>query len=392
MANQIHDFSELIRKHKKGQEVDRGMGFSEDLLRLLAVANREKNAPLPAQSPGGLVDLGGGLRKFVRSVQQPDPRDNLASQGISNELLRMQQERNQSRSLQNKSLRDFQLEAFKQQQANARTQAGINEKRNAPTTLERNLISAGLAPGSPEFREQMLSKTGRSSTNINVNNPSEAKAFSKAVGEQDAKFLGKIVDDGFSAEEEIQTLDQMLALDPGSGILEPVKQFFGEIAADLGLEGLANNIASVNDNAAFNSLSNKLVNAVLNRAKGPQTEGDARRALKVIASIKDPALAQKYKINVMKALALRKKQMADFFNNERFQLQERGKAFGSKEFLETRKKWAEFTKRIPNVSDSKKLSMNGLPVFFFQFEENAKRNDPNVSDEQIASAWIEVNK
>jgi len=134
----------------------------------------------------------------------------------------------------------------------------------------------------------------------------------------------------------------------------------------------------------FNAISFRMVNAVLNQAKGPQTEGDAQRARSTIASLGNEGAANDFIIATMRANALRKIEQDEFYKDRLGE---------GKSVTETRKEWKDYMEKTPSLSDVKNVRdpETGLPVYFYQFKERAIQNRPNVTQDQIVQAWRQAN-
>lgn len=198
----------------------------------------------------------------------------------------------------------------------------------------------------------------------------------KAIAKVQAQRFSDVMSEGRNAESSLETLDQLDAIDIKTGALEPLKASLAAVAEGFGVD--ASGLADVATAQALGAVSNRMVNDVLNAAKGPQTEGDALRAKKTIRSLGDDPLAGQFKSDSLRALALRKVEQADFIGEE---------ISNGKTFTAADKAWREFKKKTPNLSEVIKNPETGLPIFFYQFKENAKRVREGITDEEIIKAW-----
>lgn len=256
-------------------------------------------------------------------------------------------------------------------------------KESAP----KPLIKEGLGPqGQPGF----FAVTPEGATKVPGITPAakaplvtiggDVSEEKKAIAKVQAQRFSDIMSEGRNAESTIETLDQMDAIDIKTGALEPLKASFAALAEGFGVD--ASGIADVTSAQALGAVSNRMVNDVLNSAKGPQTEGDAQRALKTIRSLGDDPLAGQFKSDSLRALALRKIEQADFISEE---------ISNGKTFTAADKAWREYKNKTPNLSEVVRNPQTGLPVFFYQFKQNAKRAREGISDADIINAWRQVN-
>lgn len=276
-------------------------------------------------------------------------------------------------------------------------------KEEKLTALEQQLQAAGLQPGTPEYQSAILNKVNgvlspealaqkqriasAGSTRIENNvNSGGQQVEREELAKIDAKEYGRVLEKAEASQETLDNLNQLQSIDVETGALEPAKVALASIVEGFGVD--ASSIANVRNAEAFNSVSDRLVNNVLNKAKGPQTEQDAARARNTIASLKDTPGGKEFKINAMKALALRDIEMADFIKNEMDRQAERGEI---KSYSNARSEWNKFKRETPLLSNSVKNPSTGLPVFFYEFRDNARRKRPNVTDEEIINAWRQVN-
>jgi len=239
------------------------------------------------------------------------------------------------------------------------------------TTLQQNLMAAGLKPGTPEFAQETLNSIRKSGININTGEAGEEKELAK----NRVKKLAELQDRADSAQGVLDAVSQLENIDVNTGALEQGKVAIASILEGFGVD--ASSIANVTNAQAFESVSERLLNDVLSAATGPQTDADADRVRKTLASIKDTPGAVGFKNNSLKSMALRQVEQRDFIEN---QLDE-----GSN-LTKANKAWREFKKKTPMVNSALK-GPDGLPVFFFQFKENAEKARPGISSDEIIKAW-----
>lgn len=240
----------------------------------------------------------------------------------------------------------------------------------SPTSLQKNLLAAGLQPGTPEFQAAILKSTTKPL--IGSGEPEEKKALAR----QRVKRFGEIQTAADQATTLLDNLNQIDAIVVETGALEPAKAAFAAVIEGFGID--ASEIANATGAQAVNAITGRLLNDVLNAATGPQTDQDATRARKTIANLGNTPGAFKFKNDSLRSLALRQIEQRDFIAG---QLDE------DKNLSQANKAWREFKRKTPSLSAVVKDSETGLPLFFFQFKNMAKERRSGISDQEIIKAW-----
>lgn len=255
------------------------------------------------------------------------------------------------------------------------------QQRQDLTSMARGLIEEGFRPNTQAFQAELTRRrTAKKSPLVTVQTGDQALKpqdveFQKALGKQQATRFSNIVKEGEDARNTIAALDQLDNIDVSKGIFEPAKIELARVLAGFGVD--SSEIANVANAQAFNAVSTKLVNEVLNAAKGPQTDQDAARARKTIASLSDDPRAAGFKNDALRALALRKVEQQEFIEKE---IDSNGN------FSKAISAWNKFKKKTPSLG-SIISKVDGLPVFFFQFKEFQQATTPNITDEEIFKNW-----
>ena len=251
---------------------------------------------------------------------------------------------------------------------------------------DEQAAQAGL---SPNKKYQQNSGTGRilpiGSDGITIQNGGvHENAFDKAAGGALQGDYQSVYDAGGSAEDQQETLNVLANLDLNTGWGTQAKLGLGRAVASVWGEQAAEEITGVNVSAAqaFKSIESKMVNAVLNVAKGPQTEGDAIRAKAQLLSLGNTPEANKWILSYMTALNARKIEQSEFFRNYQDKNANRSGVFAA---------WGNFKKSTPMLSDTQRTE-NGSPLFFNQFIKDVKALNPGATQEQIIKAWRKQEK
>jgi hypothetical protein len=268
----------------------------------------------------------------------------------------------------------------------------------------QNAQAAGLKPGTQEYsqfiqnqlsgvksperlaQDKELAIAGKAETNVSVNSDGDAKEREE-LAKIDAKQYGQLLDQADASESIISNLEQLESIDVSTGALEPAKVAFAATLEGFGVDASA--IANVPNAEAYNAVSERLVNTVLNRAKGPQTDQDAARIRQQISSLSGTEKGNAFKINSMKAIAMRDIEMRDFIQAEMERQELNGE---SRSYRKATYEWNKFKRQTPLLSSSVKNPETGLPVFFHEFKQNAERKRPGISREQVLEAWRQINE
>lgn len=221
--------------------------------------------------------------------------------------------------------------------------------------------------------QRLRDKTPRQEVNVFQQAEKAERIETAKVRAKQYERLSEEVD---AAQNVLDNLNQLENIDVESGALEPIKANFAAVIEGLGVDASA--IANVDNAQAFDAVSGRLLNDVLNAAKGPQTDEDAKRVKKTIASLGDSAGAQRFKIKSAKALALRKTEEGAFIEQ---------RMDGGQTYSQARAEWNRHKNKNPMVSSLISNPETGLPVFYYEFRENARMKRPDITEEEIQQAW-----
>lgn len=251
------------------------------------------------------------------------------------------------------------------------------------------IVTEQFNPQTGQFEQiadaQRFNPNSGNNISVNVNSGGE-EVEREEIAKVDARQYGSVLERADSSQEILDNLSQFELIDVETGALEPAKVGLAAIVEGFGVD--ASGIANVSNAEAFNAVSNTLVNKVLNAAKGPQTDQDAARAKQTIANLGDTPAGAKFKINAMKALAMRDVEMAEFIQDKMDNQRANGEMVS---FSKARTEWNNFKRETPLLSSAVKNPSTGLPVFFYEFKENAQRKRPGITEQEVLEAWRKVN-
>jgi hypothetical protein len=262
----------------------------------------------------------------------------------------------------------------------------IERPESFSTMTAEEVAQAGLPPGKPFQRNSRTNKISAVGGNgVTVNNGAEQEdAFQKKSGENLAAEYKDVYDAGGSAADQQETLNVLANLDLNTGWGTEAKLGLGRAVGAVWGETAAEEITGVNVSAAqaFKSIESKMVNAVLNVAKGPQTEGDAIRAKAQLLSLGNTPAANQWILAYMSALNARKMEQSEFFRNYQDKNTKRSGVFAA---------WRKFKSDTPMLSDTQRTE-DGTPLFFHQFVKDVTAMNPGATQEQIIEAWRKQEK
>jgi len=245
------------------------------------------------------------------------------------------------------------------------------------STLEQNLKAAGYTPGTLAYQQAARKYMAKSGTTINMGGLGTEK---KELAKLRVKKFDELKQRGVAAEDSLHSLDVLDSIDVSTGRAEPMKQAIAAWGAAFGLD--TSKLANVAAGDAFTAEAGRTVLNAMAAQKGPQTESDMRQIRTTVSTLgKDPR-ANKFINNSARALARRTVEQRDFYN----------------EYLSTNetlngaaKAWNDYKRKIPMISKILK-SPEGLPVFYFQFEDKFREDNPTATREDAIEQWNLINK
>lgn len=231
---------------------------------------------------------------------------------------------------------------------------------------------AAFAALTPEQQRQVLLKPA-----VSVNNPAsvleteEAKAF----GKQLVSTFGTIQESANAARSQRGFIDQARTL-ADDNLHGALKQKAGNVLVAMGIN--ADSIPgfeSISNGQQFNGVIQNAVLAKMQAQKGPQTENDAARIQKTVASLGNTPEARNFLLDSAAAMA-----EMDILREQHWR-QHREKT-GS--FKGAASAWDS------GIGGKRLVGRNtksGRVVFLPQFVEDVARENPDASIEQILELW-----
>jgi soluble lytic murein transglycosylase-like protein len=229
----------------------------------------------------------------------------------------------------------------------------------------------------PQKQEEFakFKRLSKPETNVNIDG---GKKFQQTLGELWAKDYQKMFDDASGAQsvrDNVQAAKQLFAGGLQTGALEPAKAQVSALAQSIGVDPNKLGLPDASDAQKFNAVVMKNLLAELVAQKGPQTEGDASRALKTFAQLGNTPEANQFALDYADAVAQRKQDMANYVyqvGRENYE----GDSFKAK---------SDWQKKINGTPLFATSPNTGKPVTYYQYKESALAN--GVAADQIDNAW-----
>lgn len=346
----------------------------------------DQRAPLIQQAAEQIRQTGGDFNRILNMLNMTEEEQNELASVYEQATLTFTQRTAQDLAERKFGLQEQGLELDRAltgaQIGNLRSQVTERNRPKIPamTAKAKDLIAAGFLPGTPEFQQEMITLLNKSG--VTVNTGSGETVERKEIGKVQARRFENIIKEGENATRILSTVNQFDNIDVQTGALEPAKVATAAVFKSLGLDSIANSIANVTNAQALQSLTNRAVNDALNAASGVQTDGDAARARKTVVSLAGDPRANKFISATIKAVALRQQSRANFISGL--------VDSGANTFSQANVEWNKFIKKNPSLSSIVKNPATGLPLYFHEFEQTARQNNPGVSQQEINNAWRDV--
>ena len=183
------------------------------------------------------------------------------------------------------------------------------------------------------------------------------------------------------AEKNLYNLDLLDNMEVGQGALEPIKQGIAKWGEAFGVD--TKKLANVPAGQAYTAIAGSVVLDVMASQKGPQTESDMKQIRSTVANLgKDPA-ANKFLNNAARAVSKRAIEKRDFYDNY---LDVNDTLKGAQ------KAWNDHIRDVPLISKGLKNKRTGLPVFYHDFEEQFKADNPTATRDDIVKVFNQMSQ
>lgn len=206
------------------------------------------------------------------------------------------------------------------------------------------------------------------------------KKESEILASTRANRFDQYIQRAAEARSTITSMQALQAIEVPQGALEPAKNWLKSYAESMGLDFEAFGIDSLANAQGYNAIAGRMLQNVLNAAKGPQTDDDARRAAKILPQLKNVKDANNFIARATIALEEMHVEKAEFYDRI---LQKEGTLRNAD------RAWSEYRSRTPLVA---KHRLHGQPTFFNEFKRSLYeyaegRNQPMPDDETVIKLW-----
>ena len=255
-----------------------------------------------------------------------------------------------------------------------------------------NNTMAGYNPATNSFEEipsgGIRFKDPGNKTEVSITNEAQNKGMMKEQEVLAGVRVGRFENIQMAADNAIdqdEQLAQLENIDIDTGFGTEVRGTLASVVNAVLGDGIGDALTNTNLSAlqAFKGVSARLVNSELNKAKGPQTEGDAQRAKSTLASLTNEVDANKFLVKSLRATNARRIEQAAFYES----ILERDGTLKDAD-----KEWSAFKRKTPMLSSTVLDQGSGMPMFFNEFAAKAQAANPSASKEQIINAWRELNE
>ena len=253
-----------------------------------------------------------------------------------------------------------------------------------PTSLMQNLEAAGYVKGTPAYKEQLKMALQKTGTTVNIGG-GDGK-FMEEVAKGQAKAYSEIGAKADAAIDANQAMDLIEGLDIGSGGLEPAKQALASFGNAFGFD--TSSIANISAGEGFNSVAAKMVLQAKASQKGPQTDKDEATIRQSVIQLGNTAEGNAFIMDSARALNNRMIERKEFYDAK---IEENGGKFRGANGKTVDAEWSKFKRDTPMVSKNLKTPQ-GIPVFFYKFENEIRKKYPDITKTELLELWRKADK
>jgi hypothetical protein len=191
----------------------------------------------------------------------------------------------------------------------------------------------------------------------------------------EGKAFQDVLQRGMDAQNMNGTLRSMMESPAITGPTQDYRASANAFFSDMGIPIPPEKINQISNLDQYKAMQGKLVLEELMKQKGPQTEGDAKRAQQTYGSIKNLPDANRFVLKYRLALNEREAVISDLAEQYR---QKTGKIDGWRQEVN------KYVRSTPLAAPNPKT---GRLVFWNEFVEAAKEDNPGLTDEQAIEIW-----
>ena len=249
--------------------------------------------------------------------------------------------------------------------------------KDTRTPLQKNLQAQGLKPGTKLYQDAVAANLKKGPL---VQQVGESE-YNKAMGKLRAKKYGKVIESRDDAAKTNFYLNQALAtVNDRIGMASAFTNSIGTFATQLGLKLGDKWEKKLTGSQKFEGLMGNILAAKLALQKGPQTDKDADRMKRTMASLGNTKEARIFFIKSMTALNNRTIEKAAFYENWETQ---KGNIKGAE------KEWQKSIAKMPLIAIRETADGNNQTILYNDFLKESKKTNPAYSNSEIKQIWIE---
>jgi hypothetical protein len=353
-----------------------------------------REAVYKALNPGYQTQSANGMsnRDMTRKMQMPDA-------GTQVQLFNVKQQMEEKQKAAERQQREQNVLAYAMRggldtldgQKAYMTQFGYDPIQYAPKQfIESKFPKQNQLSGDAENLAVILGRTptmqelnnyrqsGRSVTNVNNVG---GNAFDKAMGDQWAKVYDGLFTAARTAEEGMSTIEAGRAIlnsdDFRTGKLEPAKMWISQVASGLGIDPAKLGLDQAAGGEAFQSIVMKNLLTELAKQKGPQTEGDANRALKANIQLGNTPAGNAFILDYAESLNRRTIEKAQWVYKV-------GREKYNGDVYKAEQDWNKYIQNRPLIATSPN---SGLPVTYHKYVDGVMKSGKSQDEADVM--WIQ---
>ena len=208
--------------------------------------------------------------------------------------------------------------------------------------------------------------------------------FQETLGAKNADKYQAIQDQALLASEKREGLQlQRATIEQGleTGKLAPLANAVGGYLEGFGIDPTSLNLPDPTKGQIFDAATFKSLLDALAAQKGPQTEGDAQRALKTFASLGNTNQANMFIIDYLEAQTYRQEELADYITERMGSDPEMQNKANAINILVK-----EYRNKIRNIPIVGKSKTSGIPITYYKYRDAAIKS--GIKDEKaIQKNW-----
>ncbi len=260
----------------------------------------------------------------------------------------------------------------------AGAQAGITPEYTAPeagqSEGEEVVYQVDKTTGKPRIIPGITPRPQKPLVELNTGIKAESEA-NKAYGKLEGEAFSAIIQRGQDAGDKSSTLRAMKSNPAITGPTQDLKAAANAFFSDLGIPIAPEKVDQIANLAQYKGILNQAVLTEQLKQKGPQTESDAKRIMQSFGSTKNIQEANKLILNYQLAMADRETLLAEMAEDFRLKT---GKIDG------WRKELRDYVSKTPLAGID---PQSNRLVFWNEFMEGMKEDNPGMSDEEIMGYW-----